>query len=479
MADNKFKIKIGNWQQGMSPAAHLDTETEIGNAGHASEMTEVDILTPGYITQGPGMATLTGATGTTGSGGLRENINYILETPPASDTTYGIGNTKLYQISSTELLATGNFPYSPTGCTSGKSIAYLKGTLYYLFHAGTGATGGHIGAYDLSSAFSNSWQTGLNTATLMPVATKEDIMLFGHGRYVGTYFSSTSTINKTKLDFGTNNEVADICFHANQWFIAVNTGVSGTNRNLSQIYTYAGGATTTILSDEASVGLQKIGFLYPLNGVVYVAYQDLSFTGGYRIGYISGRKIEPLVSFTGSLPTYAQKTLYKNTILFLSNGKVKSAGAVIPEYPFAISDLADGGYDTCGALAAPFGTPMVSSTDGTHFQLAKFSGYSKSSSWKSTTIPIVQDTGYIDYMDVRTDALATGASCDVVIKYNQGETASSTNAIGVSGTMSDRFNLSQNNVDDLKVELSWANGSTSNPCKIKDITIYGHYVQRA
>ena len=332
----------------------------------------------------------------------------------------------------------------------------------------------------MATTFDHAWQTGLVKATLMPSATKEDILLFGHGRYVGTYFSSTDTINKTKLDFGNNHEVADIAFHANQWLIAVNGGVSGA-RNYSQIYTYEGGATTALLSDEAAVGLQKIGFIFPDNGVIYVAYQDLTFTGGYKIGYLSGRRIEPLVHFKGSLPTYAQKTLYKNTILFLSSGLIYSAGAVIPELPFAISQLADGGYATCGALAAPFGTPFVASTDGdTNFRLAKFSGFTLASDWKSIVIPIGSGRilGHLDDIIVKTVILGANARCDMIVQYNQAGASSAAMSITGTGKTRHTFKLLKSNLEDVRIYLNWANGHASNDCKIKDIILNGHYITR-
>ncbi len=472
LKDNSWTIKIDKFYQGFSPASHLNTSTSIGNSGHATEMVSVDVLTPDYITQGPALSNLTGT--------ASELINYILDTPPTANLTYGIGNTKLFQIGPSAIMAGGtpSWPRTVTGNTGGKSTAYLKGVLYYFFNT---TTDSQIGTYDLAITFDDDWQTGLVKATLIPVATKEDILLFGHGRYVGTYFSSTNTINKTKLDFGTNYEVADICFHANQWIIAVNGGITGTNRNTSNIYTYAGGATTAILSDEASVGLQKIGFLYPLNGVIYVCYQDLTFDGGYTLGYLAGRKIEPLVRFTGGLPTYAQKTLYKNTILFLAGGLVYSAGAVIGELPFALSQLADGGLATCGALAAPFGTPMIASTDGAStFQLAKFSGLTVTSSWKSIVMPIGSGRilGMLDEVVVRTNILGANARCDLIIYANQ--SASTLSTLQITGTSKSRhlFKLSKTDLEDVKVYLNWANGNATNDCRIKDIVLNGHYIQR-
>ena len=474
--DNKFSIKLSDFYQGFSPAAHLNTMTSIGNAGHCSEMTNADVLTPDYITQGPTLANLTNGTQ---AGVVSELINYILDVAVATDTTYGIGNTKLFKITSATVASGGtpSFPVTITGGVAGKSVAYLKGKLYYFFNR---AADSAIGVYDLATTFDHSWQTGLVKATLMPNATKEDILIWGHGRYVGTYFSSTETINKTKLDFGDNHEVADVCFHANQWLIAVNGGVSGA-RNYSQIYTYEGGATTALLSDEAAVGLQKIGFIFPDNGIIYVAYQDLTFTGGYKIGYLSGRKIEPLVHFKGSLPTYAQKTLYKNTILFLSSGLIYAAGAVIPELPFAISQLADGGYATCGALAAPFGTPIVASTDGsTNFRLAKFSGYDVACDWKSIVIPIGsgRTLGHIDEIIVKTVTLGENARCDMTIQYNQAGTSSSAMSITTTGKTRHLFKLSKNDLEDIRVYLDWAEGNATNDCKIKDILISGHYILR-
>jgi hypothetical protein len=465
--DNEWQIVLKNFYLGYAPSAYSDTLTQMGNAGHASEMVNADILNPDYITQGLGLTSL----GTT-----TELINYILDIPVASDETYGIGNTKLYKISSTAIASTGGYPYTITGATAGKTVAYLKGKLYYFFNTDVDS---QIGAFDLSSTFDDDWQTGLIKATLIPVCCKEDIMLFGHGRYVGVYFSSTNTINKTKLDFGTNTETADICFNKNQWYIAINSGITGTNRTEGQVYLYDGGATTALLTDETGVGFQRIGFLYRLNGIVYVAYQDLTSTG-YTIGYIAGSQIKPLGRFTGSLPTYAQKTLYKNTILFLSSGSLYSAGAVVDILPFQISQLGDGGYSTCGALAAPFGTPMVASTNTTDFILNKLSGNTVTSSWKSIVMPIGggRILGHLDEIVVKTGILGANARCDLVVQYNQAGASSVAQSITGTGKTRHLFKLSKSNLEDIKIYLNWANGNTTNDCKIKEITLNGHFISR-
>lgn len=315
-----------------------------------------------------------------------------------------------------------------------------------------------------------------------PVAVKEDIMLFGNGRYVGSYVQDYDRLDVDKLDFGIGTNVADVVFNANYWYIAVNSGAAGTNRTMGQIFIYDGAATESILSDETGVGLQRIGFLYVLDGVVYVAYQDLSSTGGYNIGYIVGRQIKKLASFTGSLPSFQQKTLYEHTILFVSSGGIWTCGAVSPDLPVQISQIADGGYATVGALAAPFGTPMVSSTNGTNYRLARFSGYNTSAAWKGLVVPVTANRmkGYVDSIMVLTNVLGADARCDLTIEADQATRTSNTKTISTTGKVRhifDAFGLGD--MYDFRISLSWTSGNVTNPCKIRNILVKGHRTEQA
>jgi hypothetical protein len=484
MEKNGFIITIKDFEVGASPTVHLDSLTQKGGPGAYSVITNADVTTPGILTQGPGLSTLTN--GTEG-GAITELVNYILDIPVTTDVTYGIAATKLHKISSTTVTNSGGvFPHSITGATAGNSCIEFQGALYYFFNK---ASGGDIGKYDLNVTFDDDWGSTVPTGAAAlqsaphPVAKKEDIMLFGNGRYVGTYVSTGNTLAPTKLDFGANTEVADVCFHANQWWIAVNSGVtSGTNRANSQIYLYDGSAIQAQLADEVAVGVQKIGFIIPINGIIYVAYQDIS--GSYILGYISGRRILPLSFFTGSLPTFAQKTLYKNFIAFLSSGLVYVAGAAIPELPFSISQHADGGYTTVGAIAAPFGVPMIASTQSTSFKLAKFSGYDTACTWKSIIIPTTSGRlmGYVDYVIVKTKILGASARCDITLDYNQAATTGGAlkqiTTTGKRRHVFDKFANPPGGIEDLRVALDWSNGSAANDCGIKMIEIIGHYAER-
>ena len=272
----EFTIKLDNFNLGAAPLAHLDTLSEIGGAGHYSVATNIDVISkPGVLTQGPGLATLTDGTE---AGAVTDQINFIIDKAVATDITYGISDILLHQITPTAVINTGNFPHTIVGATGGSSCIHFQGKLFYFYNK---SSGGDIGMFDLSSTFDDNWGSTIPTgaATLQsaghPVAKKEDIMLFGNGRYVGTYISNTTTLTPQKLDFGQNTEVADVVFNANQWYIAVNdNNLTGSNRGGSQIYLYDGAAINTILSDEVAVGVNKIGFIYVVNGIVFVAYRS-------------------------------------------------------------------------------------------------------------------------------------------------------------------------------------------------------------
>jgi len=487
--DNKFFITFKNFYQGFSPTAHLNSLTELGNEGHASVMTNVDILTPALLTQGPALSNLTNGSQ---AGVVDQLIHFIMDIPIASAIAYALGTTKLFRLSSTTVKSGGtpSFPQTVTNMANSAgyepSLIYLKGNVYGFYNK---SSGGDILKMPTSTeVIDPDWGSTIPTGAAAlqkaphPSAKKEDIMVFGNGRYLGTYIVASNTLAPTKLDFGNNCVVADVDFHANQWWIAVNSGITGTHRTRGQVYLYDGSVTKSILDDETSVGVHRIGFLYIINGIPFIAYQDLSDVGGYKIGYISGRRIMDIGYFTGSLPNFAQKTLYKKTIIFIANNVIWSVGARTEELPYATSQLADGGHATVGALAAPFGTPLVASTDGgSNHRLAKFSGYETSCTWKTIVVPTTRgkEIGYIDLIRVTTKTLGANARCDLQVEYNQG-VSSLGSAEQITGT-GKRIHVIEpgvSDVEDFRVALDWSNGHASNDCAIREIYIEGHYVER-
>ena len=424
---NEFYVKFSDFNLGQAPLAHLNTLTSLGKTGHYSSASNVDVISsPEILTQGMGLATLTAGTE---AAAITDLVNYIMDIAVAADVTYAISSTKLHKISSTAVSVASPFNvsgggYTITNATDGSSVALLKGKLYYFFNKSSGAD---CGMYDLNVTFDDDYFSTVPTGAaalqkaVHPVATQQDLMAFGNGRYLGIFNDTTTTLSPTKLDFGNDAVVADVIFHANQWWVAVNSGITGTNRTMGRIYLYDGSAISAIIADETAVGVQRIGFIYALNGVVYVAYQDLSSSGGFHVGYISGRQLKHLRSFTGSLPTFAQKSLFNNTIIFVSSGLIYSCGAVIDQLPVQISQLMDGGFTTVGAIACPFGTILTASTQSTSFKLAKASGYDTACNYRTLVIPLSngRHVGYIEHIIVTTKSLGVSSRCDLVVEINQ------------------------------------------------------------
>lgn len=347
-------------------------------------------------------------------------------------------------------------------------IDHIRITVYYTDSSEAEGELTETWAYDNDDNLENA---------LHPAAAKEDIIVFGNGRYVGVYVEGSAALDVQKLDFGDGSEVADIVFHSNLWWIAVNYGEG----KRGQIYLYDGSAISNILSDEAGVGDQEIGFLYVLNGLVYVAYNDTS-SDGFNIGWLSGRQIKPLRYFSGSLPDYRQKALYKNTIIFASSTNIMSMGASVEQLPLQISTLADGGHSTLGGIASPFGTPMIASHDGsTGYRLAKFSGYATDSNWKSVFVDITRGRmlGKIHTIIVSTKALVGDARCDLKLEGNQGEVESSEFEVSTTDKTRHVFkSVDLKAVEDIRLVLDYANGDTTNTCPIRKVVALGNFVER-
>jgi len=474
MQDLDFVIKLGEFQQGFAPLAHLDAKTYVGASGQASEMKADIISSPGFLIQSPGLVDLTNGTQ---AGVVDQLIRFILDQPVNATDTYGIGTSKLFKLNATTVVSGGSpsWPQAITNMTEGESLVALNGNLYGFFNK---ASGGDIFKMVISTGvIDHTWGSVTDQALEKaphPSAKKEDIMVFGNGRYLGVYVEGLAILDVRKLDFGEGAEVVDVLFHANNWWIAVNSN------GRSQIYMYDGSAISNILSDEAGIGEQEIGFLYLYSGVIYIAYYDDS-SNGFTIGYLSGRVIKPLRYFSGTLPDHRQKTLYKNTILFLSGADIWSCGSSVGQLPIQMSKLADGGYATLGGLGSPFGTPMIASTDGAgNFRLAKFSGYSVDSSWKSIVIDLTsnKNLGKVVTIIVNTKALVGSAKATIKLEGNQGAVSSSEFDIETAGKTRHIFKvIDLKAVEDVRVIINYAESDTTNSYPIRSIILLGGFVE--
>lgn len=480
MDDIDFQIIFEGFNEGLAPLAHIDDKTFIGSSGQASSM-QADILSkPGFLTQAPALADL--ANGNQ-SGIVTEPIRFILDKPIDVNTTYGVGLSRLFKITPSAVINDATWPKAIAGMTEGESVIRLKDNLFIFYNT---ATGGDIAAMPIATEIIDPTWGSVTVAGGLPLqkaphptCVKEDIILFGNGRYVGVYIEGSGTLDTKKLDFGAGTEVVDIIFNSNLWWIAVNSG--GDARTSSEVYMYDGGALTNVLADEAAVGIQKIGFLYVLNGLVYVCFDDLS-ADGFTFAFIAGRQIKPLRYFKGSLPTHRQKTLYKNTILFTSGESIFSVGSIAQQLPLQISQLADGGLPILGGIAAPFGTPMIASSDNDgNARVAIFAGYDVNSNLRSVFTDTTKgvNLGKVKKVIVITKELQAFAKCNIYIEVDQAKLTS--NVLEVTGETKTRhvFNsIALEAAQDLRIFVDYSQGDVVNDCPIRKIIILGNYVER-
>jgi len=178
-----------------------------------------------------------------------------------------------------------------------------------------------------------------------------------------------------------------------------------------------------------------------------------------------------------SLPNFQQKSLYKNTIIFVSDNLIFSCGAVVEQLPLQISQLADGGFETCGALSAPFGTPLIASTESTSFKLAKFSGLDVNCTFKSLVVPTISSdvVGMIDKIVVMTNVLKANASCLLKIESNEAVNSTTIGTITGTGKTRHSFSVPVNNIENYRLFLDWSGGNATNGVEIKSIYVKGHF----
>jgi hypothetical protein len=213
------------------------------------------------------------------------------------------------------------------------------------------------------------------------------------------------------------------------------------------------------------------------NGVLFVFYQDITSTGGYKLGYINGGSVSDIANYTGALPEFGQITDYKDFILWVSSDLIWAYGAGDKELPVRLFQLADGGYSTVGALACPFGTPMVASTQSTSYKLAQFANYDVNSSYKTLMYDVTGDTGHSRLGTVvwNFEVLSSGASVAWSMVNSKGATIhSDTISFSKLGAATSQVtSLNGKIAENFRLELNFAGGSTTAPVKIKNVRVYG------
>lgn len=490
---SEFYISIDAPFAGFAPAYFQDTYGSYGNKNHARDMTNIDMASPIGFKQGPGLSTLTNGTQ---AAAVTTLLKHILATPTSSDLTFATGGNQLISLSSTTVTNNATFPHTINKAAvtgeDGESSVVANGVLYYLYnHSGSA---GDIGKYDLASTFDDDWgstvPTGMGTLQNAPhpsVLGNDNVIYFGNGRYVGYYDPDSNTLSVDDFDTPTGGECVDVRYLNSRVYAAFNTpNISGNNNSVATIYIWGGVGFPSWDDFPNPRFFGKIGALYPFGSRMFVWYQEIGFTGGYKLGYINGNEITEVSAYSGSLPNFGQVMEKDGMLVWVSSGLIHRWGAIDRSVPVAHSQYADGGFSTVGAIAAPFGTLMAASNQSTSYKLAQLSGYDVTSSWKS----LMFQTGaaMFDTVKVHFTPPSTGARVDVTLRSDQGLDSKALAHEGQTGSITNTNDANRcyktfkpmfEYQSECSIEFDFANGSATNPITIRRIEIWGHTLDKA
>lgn len=475
----KWSIDIKKVSQGgYVPTYWKSDYPTYGNKNMLSAMNNVDLTSSDYITQGPGLSTLTDGTE---SGNVSTLIKGILETSQSDDTIYGVGGDTVYKITSSAVTA----PRTISNGTNedGEDVAIYDGDLFYSYNNDSGGT---IGKYDISGdSWNDDWWTTTASGTAltdnphpMTVAGTSGVLYIANGQYVAEW-DGGSAYHDSFDTTDSDSTVVDLAWNQNRLWIAANKkNLTGSNRNEASIYVWDGNSDSW--EDEIEIK-GKIGALFIKSGTLFVFYKKNLAEDIVTLGYINGTQIQDVFNYSGSLPSYYQITAFQDFIIWLSGNDIFAFGSGDVQMDARSFQLANAGYSTTGGITNAFGKPIIASYDGsTSYQVSKLDSYSTDSSFKTISFnaqnfqEVDATKSSIESIWVQFEKLASGARVDMDVVESSGDTiAEKTISYSDDGAVIfKRFGM-LGSCTDFRLEFDFSNGSTSNPVKIKHIKING------
>lgn len=478
--DNTWEFKISNWG-GLAPSYYSNSWSYLGNVGDANDLQDVDISDPNILTQGGGTAELTNHASVT------TVISGIMKAVTASNVGWAFGSNKIYKLTSSSVVSDETFPVTLDKDTvTGETItdgAYFKSNLYFGFnHSGSV---GDIAKMTTAGSIDPDWgsttPTGYGALLSAPhyfCVAGNDKLYYTNGNYIGSY--DGTTYNTMALDFYTDASCNSIVWSGNRLTIAVNRpNITGSNFNQSGIYNWDG-ASSSWDGDPIEVN-GEIGALYVKNGVTYIWWKDGTGTGGYNFGYVNGTQTTVIKRYDGGLPNQNQVGEYYGFIMWLVGNEVMMWGSGDSELPVKLFKYLTSVYTTAGALGAPFGEILISSSGTVEaspvYTLEKESGYSTDAQYETIAYDLSSKDkkAKIEKIKVTTETIGTGGKCDITM-YSDDNTVTTNLAQIVAGSRRHNILTSGVPANNVKFLIKWINGSVTNPVKVKEIFVSGSWI---
>ena len=415
---------------------------------------------------------------------------------------FGVGGSKFYRVRDVSASLTHTISGSADPITAHDIVYYEAGGLQYYFYSWLDSSGsGDIGrARPFSSTYLDNWWTGTMSASALhnvsgdisnsPISLavgRNDVLYATNGRYIASYDGTTA--QPQALDLNANYETQDVLWMADRLYIPTRHASWG--KSYSSIYIWDG--TTNSWETEVPVA-GMVGAGYVLNGIYYQFYYDRQGTN--KLAYLEGNRLVDLVGYDNGPkpPAFYQVTDWRGFLVWTpgpDSADVYTYGSSGNGDTPRLFHLADAGtsgtglggglsnlLDNQGILVANNGQLYYLDTENlTNYETTN-------ATWKSTLFDIAgdrQNAGQINAIRFNFEALTSGAVLDWSLVNNQGKTVYS-DTISYAKATADNplhtlttayYPLNGKVTENFRVELSYANGSTTAPVRVMNIKVYG------
>lgn len=474
----KFNLEIKNPSQGgYAPAYWKNSYSEFGNNNHLNAMVNVDLTDPVEITQGKGISALANGTQEDNVSTL---IKGLLQSVVSANSIYGVGGANFYPISSTTVSTPKAIDHPSKTGEDGEDVALFDGNVFASYNH---STGGDIAKYNVSGdSLDADWWTDVaggseltDNPHQMAVGGSSGVLWIADGQYVKEWDGTNAT------DDAFNTDDSDVVINSIVWnqdrLMIAGNKPNTSDKNIASIFVWDGNSSNYEYRIEVK---GKVGALFVKNGVTYVFYQKNLSQDVCTLGYVDGRQVVDIFNYEGDLPAYYQVTDFEDFITWISDDDVFCYGSGDANIPARGFQIAATTHSTAGGITNAFGTPILASYSGSDYELGKFSGYTTTSSFKTITFPLdtFNTKAVIDEIHCRFAVLATGARADLTLKDNQGTTQwTGTISYTNDGAITRKRFKPLLTTENLRLEVNYSNGSTTNPVSFKYFNLIGHTLE--
>lgn len=487
----KWTVTLDNLSSGgFSTQYWRETYPRSGLPNQAGRMFSIDMTKPGYIQPGPGFTTFGAASAVTDT--LASVVDTITN---SSILAHAASSNDIYRINALSgdvvKMHTVSGHSSVSIYTAEMGLNDFQDNLYYAYNHTSGAD---VGKYNYSSTWNDTWWTGSLSATALSrygqkviEIGRNDVMYISNDNYVASYDGTTA--QDKALNLPSDMRIVDIRWFNDRLICFTRYAISDDQVGTRSSSLYIWDGTTNSWETEIPVkGIVSCG--YVLNGIVYVFYYDVS--GERRLAYLNGNTLSDIEVWEdsgGVMPTRYQVTDYKGFLLWCNEDDVYGYGPVNgtgqPRL-FHLTDLGSGTSSDLGFLSNLFSDPgVLASNNETLFYLDFDNKFQTTGVlWKSQLFDITSERdkgGQINGIRFNFEALTSGAVLDWSLVNNQGKTiysdkisyAKATAATPQHSLTSAYYPLNGKVTENFRVELNYANGSSTAPVRIMNIKVYG------